>query len=146
MELAQILDAGDVLHGRSRPLLVFIALTGHLAWLGHPPNRSAERGSNQEGSHDPTTLRARERQKRRETPPGGGLGGGAGRDLSGFGPGQCHPASAVERRSSRQAQGLTSCALGSGFRHNVCVNNILAANRRIDRGNDSSYFLKPFWR
>src|SRR6266446_6988523 len=106
MELAQILDAGDVLHGRSRPLLVFIALTAHLAWLGHPPNRSAERGSNQEGSHDRTTLRAQERQKRRETPAGRSPGGGAGRDLSSFGPGQCHSATALERRPSRQAQGL----------------------------------------
>src|SRR3981189_3494197 len=40
MELATIFDAGDVFHGRSGPSCI-CRFDGHLAWLGHPPNRFA---------------------------------------------------------------------------------------------------------
>ena len=63
VQLAQILDAGDVFHGQFPALLVFAALTFHLAWLGQPQNRARIGCSQPGGIHDRTTLQTRKTPK-----------------------------------------------------------------------------------
>jgi len=62
VELAQVFDAGNVFHRRFPALLVFIALSVHLARLKAPQNRAAEQAAHhRRACHDSTTLRPRRR-------------------------------------------------------------------------------------
>ena len=49
----------------------------------------------------------------------------------GVGPGQCHPAAALERRPSRQAQGLGGPPFGDREPNSSCINNSLSQHRRV---------------
>src|SRR5258708_38215381 len=114
----------------------------HLAWLGDPPNRAGQ--PHPGGHHDPIRLRTQRRQGRRETPAGPGAGGGTGGDLSGFGPGQCHPAAALESGPLRQTERLTRRRpKPRDSTITLALTMYYGLMDGLAAGNDSSYFLKP---
>src|SRR5258705_3891610 len=93
-----------------RTLLEFLrCVVIYHGWLA---SQIASRGAIAEARtcHDRTAQSFQYRRRltgsRRKAPARRRPGGGAGRDLSGLRPGQCHPAAALEGRPSCQAAGL----------------------------------------
>ena len=109
VQQAQILDAGDVLHGRSRPFLYFLACLSS-SMVG-PPAKSRRQPA-PAGGHAMTAPRPVPKPPgRRKTPKSAGSTTPwrrGWRRLFRVRPGQCHPAGALEGRPAHQARGLAA--------------------------------------
>src|SRR5262249_57143310 len=108
VQLAQIFDAGDMLHGHSRPFLSWRLLTS--SSMLEPSAKSGRNRKDRECRHDPNSQETGRRS--REAPSGRSPGGGAGGTFSLLRPRQRHPAAALKGGPSRQTIGLTRQTIG----------------------------------